>query len=163
MSGPDTQLNGLPTRGDWPRALMALPRQQVADTVDSLCEGLDIRLTSLPAAGLGLLKFKDSALSEPFYLGEFPVATASVELSLADGTKAVGAAQLMDDDASFATSLAIADALLANAVLGSDNLMELVVQGLELIEQEKSVRNAVLSSTKVDFSLLSMAQENDDE
>jgi alpha-D-ribose 1-methylphosphonate 5-triphosphate synthase subunit PhnG len=157
MSGPDFTLNHL--SGDISlRALMALPKQRVVDVITRLADGFNVRLTNVPSAGLGLLKFNDSALHDPFYLGEFPLATAGVELTGADGSVFQGAAQVMDDDVEFVTTLAIADAILTNQLSGSDELTELVSQGERRLAREQAIRHSILSRTKVDFSLLNMTE-----
>lgn len=161
MSGPGPNLNAVP-RGHWPRALMALQRERVAEAIGRISGNFEVRLIKRPEAGLGLLKFKESALNESFYLGEFPVATSSVELTLSDGEAVRGAAQVLDDDADYATLLAIADAVLANELTGSDELMGLVALGEEVLAREQSIRQAMLARTKVDFSLLSMAEGEDE-
>lgn len=148
-------------RSVWMRALMALPRESVKALIGELSQDLSVRLTTLPNSGLGLLKFKDSALKQSFYLGEFPLASASVELTLADGRRVLGAAQVMDDDADLATSLAIADAILAHGAPGNDELVNMVAMGEREHQREQTIRNAMLSRTKVNFSLLNMAQEEE--
>ncbi len=150
-------------RAGWTSALMALPRKQLVSTVDEIAKEFNVRLIALPASGLGMLKFKDSALEQSFFLGEFPLATASVELTLTDGRQIQGAAQIMEDDSSYATSLAIADAVLAHKVSGYEGLKALVQLGKQKILREQAIRNSMLTRTKVDFSLLSMTDGDDDE
>ncbi len=167
MSGLDhnsTSTNGdIGGRVSWTSALMALPREQLVSTVDEIAKEFNVRPIALPASGLGMLKLKDSALEQSFFLGEFPLATASIELTLADGRQIQGAAQILDDDSSYATSLAIADAVLAHKVSGFESLIELVLLGKKNVLREQAIRNSMLTRTKVDFSLLSMADGDDDE
>lgn len=167
MSGLDHNSTGINEdiggRASWTSALMALPREQLVSTVDEIAKEFNVRLIALPASGLGMLKFKDSALEQSFFLGEFPLSTASVELTLADDRQIQGAAQIMDDDSSYATSLAIADAVLAHKVSGYEVLIALVLLGKQNVLHEQTIRNSMLTRTKVDFSLLSMADGDDDE
>jgi alpha-D-ribose 1-methylphosphonate 5-triphosphate synthase subunit PhnG len=67
----------------------------------------------------------------------------------------------MDDDADLATSLAIADAILAHGAPGNDELVNMVAIGEQEHQREQTIRNAMLSRTKVNFSLLNMAQEEE--
>lgn len=167
MSGLDTKSEAIATskvtRADWMRALLSLPKATVKQCIDDLAGGSDVRLMTLPNSGLGLLKLNDAALNESFFLGEFPLATSSVELTLKDGRTIQGAAQVMNDDADYAVTLAIADALLANNVTGIERLHELVEQGEQKHQQEQQIRKAMLAKTKVDFSLLNMTEEEFDD
>lgn len=158
---PNTNRSNETGRADWLQALMALSRDEVKDVVQGLLTDKEVRLTTLPNSGLGLLKFNDSALNQSFYLGEFPLASASVEITLADGSQILGAAQVMDDDSDFATSLAIADAILAHGAEDSKKLTEMVAQGQKKRQDEQAIRQSILTRTKVDFSLLNMADDRD--
>ncbi|MHB1353409.1 MAG: phosphonate C-P lyase system protein PhnG, partial [Thiobacillus sp.] len=98
-------------RKDWIRALTAHPAPALHALADRLSAGCELRLTRLPQAGLGLLQLADGAFHEAYYLGEFPLSTCSLELTLADGRRAEGGAQIMADDAALARALAILDAV----------------------------------------------------
>ncbi len=150
-------------RKNWIRLLMAVDVKRVKALAQQITIGWDLRYKSLPQSGLGMLKLRDGALQEPFYLGEIPVASAWVELTLPNGDKAEGAAQVMDDDKDLAEALAVCDAVLANQLNGHDLLTTLLQQGADKIETEKQHRKQVLKRTHVDFSLLGAAEGEDDE
>lgn len=167
MSGLDTNINKQSqnpvSRAHWMRALLNLPKEQVTQCVNKEADGIDVRLITLPNSGLGLLKFNDAALKQSFFLGEFPLATATVELTLKDGRTIKGAAQVMNDDADYVVTLAIADALLADDASAPTSLEQLITEGEKTHQQEQQVRKAMLAKTKVDFSLLNMTEEEFDD
>ena len=100
-------------RTDWVRALTAHPAPLLNALATKLTAECEVKLTSLPQAGLGLLTLTDGAFLEPYYLGEFPLSACRLEIGLADGRRADGGAQVLADDAGLARSLAILDAILA--------------------------------------------------
>ncbi|MCP5157886.1 MAG: phosphonate C-P lyase system protein PhnG [Gammaproteobacteria bacterium] len=150
-------------RKDWVRALTAHPVSRLNATADQLAAVCTVRLTRLPQAGLGLLSLIDGALHESYYLGEFPLSTCSVELAFPDGRQAEGGAQVMADDAELARSLAIFDAILAARLPGWEQVAELVTSGALQRGAENGRRRAMLAATRVDFALLSDADEDTDE
>jgi len=150
-------------RKNWIRLLMAVDTKRVKQLAQQITTGWDLRYKSLPQSGLGMLKLRDGALQEPFYLGEIPVASAWVELTLANGDKAEGAAQVMDDDKDLAEALAVCDAVLANQLVGHDLLTSLLQQGADKLAAEQRNRKQMLKRTHVDFSLLGAEEGEDDE
>jgi len=150
-------------RKDWIRALTAHPATGLNALADQLTADCDVKLKSLPQAGLGLLTLTDGAFHEPYYLGEFPLSSCSIELSLPDGRRAVGGAQVMADDAELARSLAILDAILAARLPGWERVSEHVQSGALDRSEEDRCRRAMLAATRVDFALLGNAEEDDDE
>ncbi|MHB1174600.1 MAG: phosphonate C-P lyase system protein PhnG [Sulfuriferula sp.] len=150
-------------RTDWIRALTAHPAPDLHALAERLAAGCEVRLTRLPQAGLGLLQLADGALHEPYYLGEFPLSTCSLELTLADGRRAEGGAQVMADDAALARSLAILDAVLAARLPGWETVSGQVQSGAARRDEEDRRRRAMLAATRVDFALLGNAGEDDDE
>lgn len=146
-------------RSQWPKALMALPSDQVIKRVDELSTNLKIVNKTLPQSGLGLLKMQDSAFHEPYYLGEIPLSSAWVTVETEQGAKVQGAAQIMDNNIELAQSIAISDAILSAQLEGHDTLESLVHQGMALCKKQDKIRNAMLLKTAVDFSLLSDAEE----
>ena len=150
-------------RKDWIRALTAHPSSTLIKLAAQLASDYVVTLTSLPQAGLGLLKLTDGAFHESFYLGEFPLSTCSVQLSLADGRRASGGAQVMADDAELARALAILDGILASKLPGWEAVAEYVQSGSKQRDEEQHRRYAILNATRVDFSLLSNAEENAEE
>lgn len=152
-----------PERKDWVRALTAHSAPDLHALAERLAAGCEVRLTRLPQAGLGLLQLADGALHEPYYLGEFPLSTCSLELTLADGRRAEGGAQVMADDAELARSLAILDAVFAARLPGWEAVSAQVQSGAARRDEEDRRRRAVLAATRVDFALLANVGEDDDE
>lgn len=150
-------------RKDWMRALTAHPAPDLHALAERLVVGCEVRLTRLPQAGLGLLQLVDGAFHEAYYLGEFPLSTCSLELTLADGRRAVGGAQVMADDAALARSLAILDAVLAARLPGWEEVSGQVQSGAAQRSEDDRRRRAVLAATRVDFALLGNAGEDEDE
>ncbi|MDT8371027.1 MAG: phosphonate C-P lyase system protein PhnG [Gammaproteobacteria bacterium] len=149
-------------RKNWIRLLMAVNKKQIKQLAEQITSGWALRYKSLPQSGLGMLKLRDGALQEPFYLGEIPIASAWVELTLPNGDKAEGAAQVMDDDKDLAEALAVCDAVLANQLVGHDLLTVLLQQGANKLEAEQRNRKRMLKRTHVDFSLLGAEGEYDE-
>ncbi|MBV1899186.1 MULTISPECIES: phosphonate C-P lyase system protein PhnG [Cycloclasticus] len=150
-------------RKNWVRLLTAVDAKQVQQLAQQITTDWELRYKSLPQSGLGMLKLRDGALQEPFYLGEIPVASAWVELTLPNGDKAEGAAQVMDDDKDLAEALAVCDAVLANQLAGHDLLTVLLQQGADKLDAEQRNRKQMLKRTHVDFSLLGAEEGEDDE
>jgi alpha-D-ribose 1-methylphosphonate 5-triphosphate synthase subunit PhnG len=150
-------------REDWVRALSAHPAAELKALAKRLSEGCELRLISLPQAGLGLLTMRDGALGEAYYLGEFPLSACRIEIAFEGGGSGEGGSQVLADDADLARSLAILDAILASKLPGWQEVSEWVVTG-ELRNAEKGLRRkSMLAATKVDFSLLSTTEEDGDE
>jgi alpha-D-ribose 1-methylphosphonate 5-triphosphate synthase subunit PhnG len=151
-------------RKDWVRALMAHPPLELNALAERLSLDCEVRHTSLPQAGLGLLTLADGAFREPYYLGEFPLSTCRIELQLADGRRTEGGAQVMADDANLARALAILDAVLAARLPGWEEVAERLRAGEEKCREQAIRRKAMLASTRVDFALLgTVDEEGDDE
>jgi len=150
-------------RKDWIRALTAHPATVLNTLAAELTTACDVKLKSLPQAGLGLLTLADGALHEPYYLGEFPLSSCSVYLGLADGRRAAGGAQVMADDAELAYSLAILDAILAAEFPGWERVAALVESGALARAEEDRRRRAILAATQVDFALLNSAEDDGNE
>ena len=72
-------------RTRWTSALIALPTNDLLSLTSGLSGDWTIRPRSIPQSGLGMLKMNDSAFEEPFYLGEFPVASAWLEIQTPEG------------------------------------------------------------------------------
>lgn len=148
-------------RKDWIRALTAHPASALNALADELTRDCDVKLKSLPQTGLGLLTLTDSAFHEPYYLGEFPLSSCSIELSLPDGRHAAGGAQVMADDADLARSLAILDAVLAARLPGWERVAARIDAGAMTRTEEDRRRHAMLAATRVDFAMLNNADEED--
>jgi alpha-D-ribose 1-methylphosphonate 5-triphosphate synthase subunit PhnG len=141
-------------REEWVRALSAVPETRLTEVVDALPSEWKIRPDTLPQAGLGMLKMRDSAFNEPFYLGEFPLASCSVTVTTGSGETAQGAALVMDDRVERAEQLALCDAVLAARLPGWRQVYELLLEGMARRAEISRERKAMLARTRVDFSLL---------
>jgi alpha-D-ribose 1-methylphosphonate 5-triphosphate synthase subunit PhnG len=150
-------------RKHWIRALTAHPASVLNALADELASEFDVKLKSLPQAGLGLLTLTDGAFHEPYYLGEFPLSSCSVELSMADGRTAAGGAHVMADDADLARALAILDAVVAARLPGWERVSAQIDAGAAIRAEEDRRRRAMLAATRVDFAMLNNAENDDDE
>lgn len=150
-------------RKDWIRALAAHPASVLNALADELTRDCDVKLKSLPQAGLGLLQLADGAFHEPYYLGEFPLSSCSIELSMPDGRTAAGGAHVMADDADLARTLAILDAVLAARLPGWERVSSLIEAGAAIRTEENRRRRAMLAATRVDFAMLNNTVNDDDE
>jgi len=150
-------------RSVWIHALSAVPENDLKTVADQLKLDYDIIHRDIPEEGLGLLKIKDSAFGDHYYIGEFPVASARVELRNQHGRKFKGGAHVMHDSAAYAVDLAVCDAALAHRLPGWETVGELLEKGLRIRRQEEQRRKAMLARTRVSFDLLSAAKEEDNE
>ena len=149
-------------RKDWIRALTAHPASTLNALADELTRDCDVKLKSLPLAGLGLLTLTDGAFHEPYFLGEFPLSSCSIELTLADGRHAAGGAHVMADDVDLARSLAILDAVLAARLPGWERVSAQIDAGAITRAEEDRRRRVMLAVTRVDFSMLNNAGTGED-
>lgn len=147
-------------RSLWIRSLQQVPVNEIKAVVDSVIHEYSVSYKSLPQSGLGVLQTKDTAMHEPYFLGEFPIATSWVVLTNQHGQAFEGAAKIMDDDENLASLFAVCDAMMANDLIGSSKLAELIELGHFKLEKEAQTRKAMLGSTAVDFSLLGATEEN---
>jgi alpha-D-ribose 1-methylphosphonate 5-triphosphate synthase subunit PhnG len=149
------------SREEWVSALSAVPEAALREVVDAFPATWTVRPKALPQAGLGMLKMRDSALGEPFYLGEFPLTTCWVKVTTETGDVAEGAALVMDDRIERAEKMALCDAVLASRLPGWEQVMELVKQGAERRRDIARERKSMLARTRVDFSLLDDVGDDD--
>nr|MBF0223585.1 phosphonate C-P lyase system protein PhnG [Desulfobulbaceae bacterium] len=149
------------TRGQWLRALSALEPEKLTAQVAALTEEWHITPRSLPQSGLAMLKIRESAGGESFYLGEIPLTTTWLEIRDPDGSTAQGAAQIMADNLDLARVLAICDGILAGKLIGHEIVSALVRQGWQRCQAEEQKRRGMLATTRVDFSLLDDVGESD--
>ena len=151
----------IPERNIWVHALTAVPPAELLNLTASLSQDWQVRPKSIPQVGLGMLKLNDSAFEEPFYLGEFPLAAAWLEVRTDEGVIAEGAAQVMDDRQELAEALALCDAILAHRLPGWRRLAKVLTQGMAQREAMRQERKQMLAGTQVDFSLLEDAGGDD--
>lgn len=147
-------------REEWLSALSLISDAAISEAIDRLPADWVIKPRALPQAGLGLLKLRDSALGEPFYLGEFPLSSCWLSITTQEGLTAEGAALIMDNHIERAEQLAICDAVLAARLPGWEAFAALVSQGLERKRAIANERKAILARTRVDFSLLDEAGDD---
>ena len=143
-------------RNLWIKALTAHKEEIIAN----LAQNWQINYLTLPQAGLNLLTLEDGVFQQSYYLGEIPLAHASVELKDEMGQSFTGAAQVMGDSTDFAVALAVCDAVMAHQLSGWEQVAQLIERGIEKRSLEDLQRGAMLARTKVNFSLL--AQEESD-
>ncbi|MFT6045724.1 MAG: alpha-D-ribose 1-methylphosphonate 5-triphosphate synthase subunit PhnG [Arenicella sp.] len=141
-------------RTQWISLLSTLPSKQLLAVTAALSVDWTISPKSLPQSGLGMLKLNDSAFDEPFYLGEFPMASTWLEIKTVDGLTAQGAAQVMDDRLEIVQALAICDAILSAKLPGWEQIVDLLEQGKVNRETVRQERKQMIASTQVNFSLL---------
>lgn len=150
-------------RADWTRLLCALPAAEVKQAAVDLTRRHTVEDLTLAQSGLGLMQLHDSALRDAYFLGEIPLARAHVRVTTAEGQQAEGGAQLLDDQAGLARAVAILDAVLAGELPGADAVAPLLEQGHQRCEALAAERRAQLAATRVDFSLLGAADEEDED
>lgn len=134
--------------------LTLVPAQDLKTLVESFPTDWMIRPTALPQVGLGMLKLRDSAMGEAFYLGEFPLAQCRISVTTEEGLMAEGGALVMDDSAERVEYLALCDAVLAGRLPGWERVLDLVEMGEQLRLKAEVERKSILAQTRVDFSLL---------
>lgn len=150
-------------RTAWVSALKALPTNELLAFTKKLSVDWTLRPKSLPQSGLGIMKLKDSAFNEAFYLGEFPISSAWLEVTTPEGHKAEGAAQVMDDNVEIAEALAVCDAALSSELPGWKKVYSMVEQGFSLREKTNRERKMMLARTRVKFSLLDNVRDDNAE
>lgn len=141
-------------RTKWIRALRELPSDELLNFILEISQSWKIQPKTLSHAGLGMLQLEDGAFKEPFFLGEFPLATVWVEISTPQGVSAQGAAQVMDDDLELVEALAICDAVLSARLPNWQRLAAMLERGIRALEKKDQERKQMLATTQVNFSLL---------
>jgi len=150
-------------RAAWPRLLCALAANDVKRVAQTIASEHTVADVALPRSGLGLLQLRDSALGDNYFLGEIPLTRAHVRITARDGRTVEGAAQLMDDRARLARAVAILDGVLASGLPGAEAALSLLEAGARIIAETERERRVLLSATRVDFAMLSSAEEEDED
>lgn len=149
-------------REQWVAALSKVPEQTLGDTLDKLTQDWEVKAKTLPQSGLGMLKVRDSALGDDYYMGEFPLASCWLSVQTEQGQIAEGAAWIMDDSVERAEQMALCDAILSSRLSGWEQVLELLEQGRKIQVDEKNERKSLLAKTRVNFSLLDDVGEQND-
>ena len=148
-------------RTEWISALTQLPAKELLSFTETISKNWEVSAKAIPQSGLGMLKLEDSAFGEPFFLGEFPLSTAWIEIKTNDGKTAEGAAQVMDDRTEYAEALALIDAILSSQLPGWEQAENMVKQGIVKRNAIHTERKQMLAKTQVDFSLLDDVGDDD--
>lgn len=143
--------------------LLAVGRDLVVDAARRAADGLKIAQLQPAESGLALMQWRDAVMHQPFYLGEVPISRAAVALTDAEGRRVEGGASVMADDAELAQALAVLDAVWTHRLPGCDKVDALAAVGERTRAGLRAERQAVLKRTRVDFSLLSQADDEDAE
>lgn len=152
----------IPERSLWIRALTSHPTEKIAAVTDTVTKTWRVVLKTVPQSGLAMLKLRDGAFHEPFYLGEIPLTTAWVRVITSEGREVEGAAQVMADSTMLAETLALCDAILAHRLPGWREIAGLVRSGLKMRTDRDVIRKGMLAKTRVDFSLLDAVGDDDE-
>lgn len=140
--------------------LAAADRDQLLHAAAQLTEGLAITPLQPAESGLALMQWQDAVMHQPFFLGEVPMARAAVALTDHRGERAEGGAVVMADDADLAHALALLDAIFAHRWPGAEVVEALALGGAAARERVRAQRQAGLQRTRVDFSLLAEADDD---
>ena len=151
----------LAPREQWVRFLNHITDEELESFISHTAKRWKVSPITLPQAGLGILKVSETAFNEDFYLGEFPVATCHVSINTDRGENAQGATWIMSDNQQRAQNLAICDGILDSKLSGWDTLVQWIKEGMELCQNTDLERKAILAETRVNFSLLDDAGEDD--
>lgn len=150
----DVSTPPLPFEDRWSVCLAAANRNELDLLVQRIEDMYQVRDVKPVAAGLGMLSVQDSVREEAFHLGEFSLATASIELTRADGSVACGGAVLMCEDQSLVRGIALLDAVLREHWEGASEAAELLQAGQRVLDQVEQTRQQIMRRTAVDFSTL---------
>jgi len=150
-----------PPRAQWPRLLLSCPAATVRELAHRLAQQHTVEDIQIAQSGLGLLKLSDSALGDAYYPGEIPLASAHVRVTATDGRSVEGAAQLLDDRASLARAIAVIDAAVSGRLPGHEAAHTLFASGQARLDEQSAARRALLTATRVDFSLVGSTEEDE--
>lgn len=149
------------TRNTLPTCLLAAGRDRVLSYARAAAHGLAVQPLQPAEAGLALMQWRDAVMHQPFYIGELPLARAAVAISLHD-QRFEGGAVVMADDAELAHALAVLDAVWTHRLPGAEDVDELAEIGARQRACLRTERQAMLKRTRVDFSLLSEAEDEEE-
>lgn len=142
--------------------LLAADRDQIMRVARAAVEGWQVIPLQPAESGLALLQWRDAVKHQPFYLGEVPIARAAVALTDSHGKRFEGGAVVMVDDAELAQAIAVLDAVWSHRLPGATSIHALAEQGAQSRARLRGQRQAMLFRTRVDFSLLSQTEEEEE-
>ena len=143
--------------------LSAAGRDEVLALAQRVTEGLTVSPLQPPESGLALMQWRDAVMHQLFFLGEVPMARAAVVVVDAAGQRAEGGAVVMADDVELAQALAALDAVHTHRFPGADTVDALAEAGGRAHARGRAERQAMLKRTRVDFALLSQADDEDED
>lgn len=149
-------------RSQWSATLAALDHDWLIDAVAQLTAGWAITPKSLSQSGSALLKLRESALGEDFYLGEIPISRVWLSVQTPQGQAAEGAAHVMSEQLPLCEALAICDAILTNQLSGYEQVVAWLADGDQQRQQTSQQRKAMLKATQVDFSVMDDMVQSDE-
>ncbi len=148
-------------RGTLGACLLAAERDEVLGVAGTLVAEFSVIPLQPAESGLALMQWRDSVMHQAFFLGEVPIARAAVALIDTQGRRFEGGAVVMADDAELAYALAVLDAVWAYRLPGAEIVDALAISGEGARARIRAERQAILKRTRVDFSLLSQADDED--
>jgi alpha-D-ribose 1-methylphosphonate 5-triphosphate synthase subunit PhnG len=142
--------------------LVAAPRAALLDLSERLGSQLHCRPRVPTEAGLSLLQLREPVRRQGFFVGEVPMALASVEVEGPDGRWLPGGAVSLTESPRLVEALALFDAVLVHRLAGWAEVAELARAGRGARELALRRRAEALGRTRVDFSLLSEAEPDEE-
>lgn len=133
-------------------------RDAILEAAARMTQGLTVVPLQPAECGLALMQWRDAIMHQRFFLGEVPMARAAVALVNPRGERAEGAAVVMADDAELAQAMAVLDAVVSQRWPGAEEVDALLERGARVRERVRTVRQAGLKRTRVEFDLLSHAE-----
>jgi len=118
----------------------------VKPIIDNLKKEKNIVTVEEPNTGLVMVKMRDSAKKQLFYLGEVLVTEAKVKID-----NCIGLGIVKGKEKDLAYDLAIIDALAKNNFSGNQELKNRIFEMEVDLEEKRKKEIAILSKTKVDF------------
>jgi phosphonate C-P lyase system protein PhnG len=149
----------IPPRSQWGRFLMALPAKRVVDLSEHFVSEGKWQVDRISREGLRLLPLQESTRGELFHLGEVPLTEIRVILKNPEGKELEGGATLLDAAQDQVEAIAVLDALLSASVHGAERIALFLEEGQAVCAGIERERAYMRSRTRVDFSLLSDAEE----
>lgn len=145
-------------REEWSSLLALVPESELLGISKDIPNNWIVQPKLLPQTGLGMMKMRDSALNEEFYLGEFILSNCWIVIKDQTGEIAEGATWIMDASQEKTETIALCDAILSHQLTGWEKVNALLQLGLSIKQEKEKERKTILAKTIVDFSLLDEAE-----